>query len=149
MLQFLLLQLRKGHFIFHGIIILFDINILTAFQNNRRRMITMSWFFLLLGVGAEALSHVALKATDGFSKPLPATLVLIGHLAAFVCLAQAMKGGMPVGIVHALWAGLAIVSVTLISQLVYRQHMDTSLWIGMALIAAGVMVINFSHGHAH
>ncbi|HHP0491822.1 TPA: DMT family transporter [Vibrio harveyi] len=109
----------------------------------------MSWFFLLLGVGAEALSHVALKATDGFSKPLPATLVLLGHLAAFVCLAQAMKGGMPVGIVHALWAGLAIVAVTLISQLVYRQHMDTSLWIGMALIAAGVMVINFSHGHAH
>jgi len=132
-----------------GIIILFVINILTALHNNRRRTITMSWFFLLLGVGAEALSHVALKATDGFSKPLPATLVLLGHLAAFVCLAQAMKGGMPVGIVHALWAGLAIVSVTLISQLVYRQHMDTSLWIGMALIAAGVMVINFSHGHAH
>jgi small multidrug resistance pump len=139
----------KSNLIIERIIILEVINILAVLHNYRRRMITMSWFFLLLGVGAEALSHVALKATDGFSKPLPATLVLLGHLAAFVCLAQAMKGGMPVGIVHALWAGLAIVSVTLISQLVYRQHMDTSLWIGMALIAAGVMVINFSHGHAH
>jgi small multidrug resistance pump len=139
----------KSNLIIERIIILEVINILAVLHNYRRRMITMSWFFLLLGVGAEALPHVALKATDGFSKPLPATLVLLGHLAAFVCLAQAMKGGMPVGIVHALWAGLAIVSVTLISQLVYRQHMDTSLWIGMALIAAGVMVINFSHGHAH
>ena len=139
----------KSNLIIERIIILEVINILAVLHNYRRRMVTMSWFFLLLGVGAEALSHVALKATDGFSKPLPATLVLLGHLAAFVCLAQAMKGGMPVGIVHALWAGLAIVSVTLISQLVYRQHMDTSLWIGMALIAAGVMVINCSHGHAH
>ncbi|MGR5319678.1 DMT family transporter [Vibrio sp. PID17_43] len=99
--------------------------------------------------GREALSHVALKATDCFSRHIPATLVLIGHLAAFVCLIQAMKDGMPVGIVHALWAGVAIVSVTLIYHLVHRQHMDTNLWIGMALIAVGVMVINFSHGHAH
>ncbi|MFT7431220.1 MAG: small multidrug resistance pump [Colwellia sp.] len=63
----------------------------------------MSWLFLFLGVAAEAMSYVALKETDGFSKPLPSALVLLGHLAAFVFLGQAMKG-MPVGIVHALWA---------------------------------------------
>ncbi|ABV85599.1 DMT family transporter [Shewanella pealeana] len=108
----------------------------------------MSWIFLLLGVVAEVLSHVALKATDGFSKPLPAALVILGHLTAFIFLGQAMKG-MPVGVVHALWAGLAIVSVTLISALFYREHLDMTAWIGMVLVAAGVMMINFSQGHAH
>ncbi|WP_298444893.1 multidrug efflux SMR transporter [uncultured Ferrimonas sp.] len=106
----------------------------------------MSWLFLLLGVAAEALSHVALKATDGFSRPIPAALVLVGHLSAFLFLSQAMKG-MPVGIVHALWAGLAIVAVTLMSTLIYRQHLDANVWLGMLLIAAGVMLINLSHGH--
>ncbi|ACA84676.1 MULTISPECIES: DMT family transporter [Shewanella] len=108
----------------------------------------MSWIFLILGVVAEALSHVALKATDGFTRPLPAALVILGHLTAFIFLGQAMKG-MPVGIVHALWAGLAIVTVTLMSTLLYRQHLDTTAWIGMLLVAGGVMMINLSQGHSH
>jgi small multidrug resistance pump len=108
----------------------------------------MSWIFLLLGVMAEALSHVALKATDGFSKPLPALMVILGHLAAFLFLGQAMKG-MPVGVVHALWAGLAIVTVTLLSALFYRQHLDLTAWVGMALVASGVIMINLSQGHSH
>ncbi|TMO67725.1 QacE family quaternary ammonium compound efflux SMR transporter [Pseudoalteromonas aurantia] len=110
----------------------------------------MSWFFLIMGVLAEALSHVALKATDGFSlsKPLPAALVVTGHLAAFLFLGQAMKG-MPVGVVHALWAGLAIVTVSFISTFVYRQHLDTMVWAGMIFVAVGVVMINFSQGHAH
>ena len=108
----------------------------------------MSWMFLLLAVAAEALSHVALKAADGFSRPLPATMVIVGHLAAFVLLGQAMKG-MPVGVVHALWAGLAIITVTLLSSWFYNQHLETTTWLGMLLVAAGVMLINLSQGHAH
>ncbi|MEZ8068454.1 MULTISPECIES: multidrug efflux SMR transporter [unclassified Vibrio] len=110
----------------------------------------MSWFFLMMGVMAEALSHVALKATDGFSlsKPIPDLLVISGHLAAFLFLSQAMKG-MPVGVVHSLWAGLAIVTVSLISTFVYRQHLDTMVWVGMLFVAAGVVMINLSQGHSH
>ncbi|MFT5235022.1 MAG: small multidrug resistance pump [Shewanella sp.] len=102
----------------------------------------------MLGVAAEALSHVALKATDGFTRPLPAALVILGHLTAFIFLGQAMKG-MPVGVVYALWAGLAIVTVTLLSALFYRQHLDATAWIGMLLVAGGVMLINVSQGHSH
>jgi len=108
----------------------------------------MSWIFLLLGVTAEAVSHVALKATDGFSRPIPGMLVLLGHFVAFLFLAQAMKG-MPVGIAHSLWAGLAIVLINVLSIVVYREHLDFTVWIGMLFIAAGVMIINLSQGHVH
>lgn len=108
----------------------------------------MSWVFLFLGVVAEALSHVALKATDGFSRPGPLVLVVLGHLSAFLFLAYAMKG-LPVGVVHALWAGLAIVVVTMLSAWLYKQHLDTATWIGMGLIMVGVMLVNFSQGHSH
>ena len=94
------------------------------------------------------MSHVALKETDGFTNPLPIALVLLGHLAAFMFLGQAMKG-MPIGIVHALWAGLAIVTVTLLSTVIYRQHLDLTAWFGMAFIAIGVAMINLSQGHNH
>ena len=108
----------------------------------------MSWLFLFLGVVAEAMSHVALKETDGFTKPLPSVLVLLGHLAAFMFIGQAMKG-MPVGIVHALWAGLAIITVTLLSTIIYRQHLDLTTWLGMALVAIGIAMINLSQSHSH
>ena len=108
----------------------------------------MSWLFLFFGVAAEAMSHVALKQTEGFTKPVASVLVLLGHLVAFMFLAQAMKS-MPVGIVHALWAGLAIVSVTLLSALIYRQHLDLMTWFGMAMVAIGVVMINLSQGHLH
>ena len=91
----------------------------------------MSWLFLILGVAAEAMSHVALKETDGFTKPLPSILVLLGHLAAFMFL------------------GLAIITVTLLSTVIYRQHLDVTTWIGMALVAVGVAMINLSGGHSH
>ncbi len=53
--------------------------------------------------------------------------------------------GMPVGVVHSLWAGLAILTkVSLISTFVYSQHLDTKVWIGMGLVAAGIMLINLS-----
>ncbi|KGJ94027.1 DMT family transporter [Colwellia psychrerythraea] len=108
----------------------------------------MSWLFLLLGVAAEAMSHVALKETDGFTKPLASAIVLLGHLAAFMFLGQAMKG-MPVGIVHALWAGLAIITVTLLSTVIYRQHLELTTWLGMGLVAIGVVMIHLSQGHSH
>ncbi len=30
----------------------------------------MAWFYLLMGVLTEAVSHVALKVTDGFTRPV-------------------------------------------------------------------------------
>ncbi|MCH1918969.1 multidrug efflux SMR transporter [Shewanella sp. A3A] len=110
----------------------------------------MSWLFIMLAVLSEAFSHVALKATDGFSlsKPLPAAVVIVGHLAAFLFLSLAMKG-MPVAIAHSLWAGLAIVTVSLMSTLLYQQHLDPMVWLGILLVVVGVMIINVSQGHSH
>jgi small multidrug resistance pump len=134
------------------IIISQEINIMLCIDNAARSSTiwetNMSWLFLILGVVAEAMSHVALKETNGFTKVIPSALVLMGHLAAFVFLGQAMKG-MPIGIVHALWAGLAIVTVTLLSTVIYRQHLDLTTWFGMAFVAIGVAMINLSQGHSH
>jgi small multidrug resistance pump len=108
----------------------------------------MSWLFLFLGAVAEAMSHVALKETDGFTRPVPSALVLFGHLATFMFLGQAMKD-MPVGIVHALWAGLTIITVTLLSTIIYRQYIELTTWLGMGLVAIGIRMINLSQGQSH
>lgn len=108
----------------------------------------MGWIFLLLGVMAEATSHVALRATNGFTNLLPSTIVILGHLLAFLFLGQAMKS-LPVGIVHTLWAGLAIVVVTAMSSVIYKQHLDTKVWLGMAFVAIGIAIINLAGAPHH
>ncbi|KLV05097.1 quaternary ammonium transporter [Photobacterium aquae] len=109
----------------------------------------MGWIFLFLGVFAEATSHVALRATNGFTQWLPSCIVILGHLVAFLCLGQAMRT-LPVGIVHALWAGMAIISVAAMSAIIYKQQLDPKVWLGMIIIAIGIGVINLAgHTHAH
>ena len=109
----------------------------------------MGWLFLLLGVMAEATSHVALRATNGFTSWLPTTIVLLGHLLAFLSLGQAMKS-LPVGIVHTLWTGLAIVIVTAMSSIIYKQHLDAKVWLGMLFVAIGIAIINLAGApHTH
>lgn len=49
----------------------------------------------------------------------------------------------------ALWAGLLIISVTLLSTVIYRQHLDYLTWLGITLIALGITIIYLSLGHSY
>ncbi|MCP9319653.1 hypothetical protein KBX73_07710 [Acetobacter persici] len=47
-----------------------------------------------------------------------------------------------VGVVYAIWSGVGIVLVSLIGALVFKQSLDLPALAGIALIMAGVLVIN-------
>jgi small multidrug resistance pump len=48
----------------------------------------------------------------------------------------------PVGITYAIWSGLGILLVAIAGAVFYKQIPDIPAMIGMALIIAGVVVIN-------
>ena len=54
------------------------------------------------------------------------------------------------GVAYAIWSGLGIVLITVAGYFLYRQSMDAAALAGMALIVAGVAVIQvFSKTAAH
>lgn len=56
----------------------------------------------------------------------------------------------PVGIAYAIWSGVGIILIALIGFFVFKQHLDLAAIIGLALIIAGVVVINvFSNSVSH
>jgi small multidrug resistance pump len=65
----------------------------------------------------------------------------VGYALAFYFLSITVKV-MPVGISYAIWSGVGIVLVTIAGIYFYKQVPDLPAIIGMALIAAGVLVIN-------
>ncbi|WP_408195787.1 DMT family transporter [Paraburkholderia sediminicola] len=104
---------------------------------------------LAIAIVAEVIATSAMRASEGFSRLAPATVVVIGYGIAFYCLSLTLKT-IPVGIVYAVWSGAGIVLITLVAVVMYRQVPDVPAIIGLGLIVAGVAVLNmFSKMQAH
>ena len=107
--------------------------------------------YAALGVAivAEVIATSALKASAGFTRLGPSAIVVLGYGTAFYCLSLTLQS-LSVGVAYALWSGLGIVLVTIASYVLYRQSVDLPALIGMALIVAGVAVIQlFSKTAVH
>ena len=104
---------------------------------------------LALAIVAEVVATSALQASAGFTRLWPSVLVVLGYGVAFYCLSITLKT-VPMGVAYALWSGLGIVLITASGWVLYRQRVDTAALLGMALIVAGVAVIQlFSKTAGH
>jgi multidrug transporter EmrE-like cation transporter len=101
---------------------------------------------LTLSILSEVAATLALRASDGFSRPLPAAIVVIGYAASFVGLALVLRH-MEVSAVYAIWAGSGTALVAVIGMLALGDA-TTALKVGsIALIVAGVVGLNLSRVH--
>jgi small multidrug resistance pump len=101
------------------------------------------YWWLALAIVSEIIATSALKATDGFQHWKPSVLVVIGYCCAFYALAQALRA-IPVGVAYAIWSGVGIVMVSLVALVLFKQKLSLMECIGIALIAIGVVVLQFS-----
>jgi small multidrug resistance pump len=101
----------------------------------------MTYFYLAVAIVAEVIATSFLKSTEGFTRLLPSVVVVLGYVAAFYFLSLTLRT-MSVGIVYAIWCGVGIILVALIAWLIFGQKLDLPAVLGMALIIAGVAVIN-------
>lgn len=107
------------------------------------------YLYLSVAIVAEVIATSALKSAEGFTRPGPSLLVVLGYGVAFYCLSLVMKT-VPVGVAYAIWSGAGIVLIALIGWLLLKQALDAPALIGMGLIIAGVAVIQlFSRTAAH
>ena len=108
-----------------------------------------SYIALGIAIAAEVVATTALKASDSFTRLWPSAIAITGYAIAFYFLTITLRT-LPTGIAYAIWSGLGIVLITLASFVVYRQSVDLPALLGMALIIAGVVVLNvFSKSSSH
>jgi len=100
----------------------------------------LHYLYLALAIVAEVVGTTALKAADGFTRPWPSLVVVLGYGTAIFLLALVLQR-IPVGIAYAVWAGLGIVLVAVAGAVVYRQVPDLPALVGIALIVAGVVIM--------
>jgi len=100
----------------------------------------MQYLYLAIAIIAEVTATTALKASAEFTKVFPSLIVAIGYGVSFYFMTLVLRT-IPVGITYAVWSGIGIVLVAIISALVYKQIPDLPAIIGMGVICIGVVII--------
>jgi small multidrug resistance pump len=109
----------------------------------------MHWLYLAAAIVAEVIATSFLRASAGFTKPLPSIVVVCGYGLAFFFLSLTLEK-VPVGVAYAVWSGVGVTLIAAIGWLFLGQKLDAAAILGMALIVAGVIVLNlFSKSAAH
>lgn len=107
------------------------------------------WLALAIAIVSEVAGTSALKASDGFTRWAPSLVVVTGYASAFYFMSLSIKT-IPVAVTYAVWSGVGIALITLVAWLIYGQVLDRGALAGIALIVAGVVVLNlFSKTAAH
>jgi small multidrug resistance pump len=100
----------------------------------------MAYVFLLVAILSEVIASTALRATKGFTQLVPSIITVVGYAISFYALSQTLTA-FKLGIVYALWSGIGMVLIAILGYLVYGQKLDWAALLGIALIIAGVVVI--------
>lgn len=97
----------------------------------------------LLGfaIVAEVIGTSALRASHGFTRLIPSLIVALGYGVAFYLMSQALKT-LPLGYTYAVWSGVGTALTALVGWLYFRDAFNWVALGGIALIIAGVVVLN-------
>jgi small multidrug resistance pump len=100
----------------------------------------MHYLYLGLAIVSEVVATVLLKRSEGFTKLGPALLSLTGYAIPLVLLSLTLRT-IPTGVAYAIWSGLGVVLIAILSFFVNDESIDKAGIAGLVLIVAGVVVL--------
>lgn len=108
----------------------------------------MGYLYLAVAIVAEviATSFLRVASVEG-SRWWAYLIVGAGYLLAFVMLSLTLSNGVPLGIAYAVWAGVGVVLVALVSWIAFGELLTWQQLLGMALVVGGVVLIEAGGGH--
>jgi small multidrug resistance pump len=106
----------------------------------------LAWIVLLLAIAVEVVATSLLPRTDGFRSPGWAAVVLAAYAVSIGLLSLAVRQ-IPVSVAYAVWAGLGTVGIVLVGYLVLDEPLDAIKVGAIAMIVAGVLVLNLHGAH--
>ena len=105
----------------------------------------MSKFYLFFAIVLEVVGTVAMKTSEGFTKPLASVLVVVCYALSLGCLTLALKH-IEVSTAYAVWSGVGTVLIATIGILWFKEPVSMLKIGSIALIILGVVGLNLSRG---
>ena len=98
-----------------------------------------AWPALGGAIVSEVSATLALR--QALNQPGFYVVVGIGYALAFVLLSLTLRAGMPLGVAYGLWGALGVALTAVLSMLVFGEPITVLVALGIALIMAGVLLV--------
>ena len=101
---------------------------------------------LMAAIAVEVAATSALSRTEGFRDPVWSGLVIGGYAVSIWLLAIVVER-LPVSTAYAVWSGVGTAAVAVIGALWLGESWDPVKVAALAMIVAGVVVLNLQGAH--
>ncbi len=109
----------------------------------------MAYVYLGMAIVSEVAGTLCLSRSAAFTRLWPSVGVALGYGLAFYFLSLVLQT-IPTGTAYAIWAGVGTALIALSAWLFFGQRPDLPAVMGIALIIAGVVVLQgFSKVQVH
>ncbi|TDR89227.1 quaternary ammonium compound efflux SMR transporter SugE [Enterovirga rhinocerotis] len=103
----------------------------------------MAWIALFLAGLLEIVWAFSMKASDGFTRPVPSLVTLVAMIASFVLLALAMRS-LPLGTAYTIWTGIGAVGAFVVGIAVLGEPAAPARLAAAALIVSGIVLMKLA-----
>ena len=108
----------------------------------------MQYVLLGMAIVFEIIATTLLKASEGFSKLIPAAGCVVFYILCFYSFSKALLK-INLGVAYATWCAGGIVATTIISAVVFGQKLNTAGIIAVVLIVTGCVILNLYGTSGH
>ncbi len=98
----------------------------------------MPWLLLTIAGLLEVVWAIAMKRSEGFTKPGASVLTIVAMLASFYMLARAMKV-LPLGTAYPIWVGIGAVGAAIAGAVLFKDRFTLAHAGFVALIVIGIV----------
>jgi small multidrug resistance pump len=102
-----------------------------------------AWSYLAAAIATEVIGTVFLRYTDGFTRPLLSTLVVVAYGVSLWLTALALRE-LEVSLAYAVWAGVGTAAVAMIGMAALGETVNALKVASIALVIGGVVGLNLS-----
>ena len=106
----------------------------------------MAWIWLTGAIATEIAGTVALKYTDGFTRPVPSAVVVVSYGLSFLLLSLTLRD-LSLSVTYAVWAGAGTAVIAVLGMAAFGEAVTTLKLAAIVLIVAGVVGLNAAGGH--
>jgi quaternary ammonium compound-resistance protein SugE len=103
----------------------------------------VAWMYLLIAGSFEVIWALGMKYTEGFTRPLPSAITIIGMVASVYFLNLAEKT-IPIGTAYTIWTGIGAVGSVIGGIYLFGESREPIRILFLVLILSGIIGLKMS-----
>lgn len=105
----------------------------------------MAWVYLVVAGVLEIVFAYCMKASEGFTRLVPASLTIVTGVTSVVLLSMALRS-LPMGTGYAVWTGIGAAGTAIVGMTLLGESVSPARLACIGLIVAGVIGLRLVSG---